>query len=101
MSNNCSLCNSELTSMDTLLGANKLSDGGILCNKCLDKISNINQELLYNLNMFSIGDINSLLQKGKTEPSREMVQTEKNFLHLQNLNYRIYQVKYTNSERER
>lgn len=76
MSNNCSLCNSELTSMDTLLGENKLSDGGVLCNKCLDKISNINQELLYNLNLFSIADINNLIQKGKIEPVQEIVKAE-------------------------
>ncbi|UEQ77620.1 PH domain-containing protein [Chryseobacterium arthrosphaerae] len=82
MSNNCSLCNAELTSMDTLLGANNLSDGGILCNKCLDKISNLNQELLYNLNTFSIGDINSLLQKGKTESVVPIAQAEQNLPSL-------------------
>ncbi|RTZ46488.1 DUF4428 domain-containing protein [Chryseobacterium arthrosphaerae] len=82
MSNNCSLCNAELTSMDTLLGANRLSDGGILCNKCLDKISNLNQELLYNLNTFSIGDINSLLQKGKTESVVPIIQSEQNLPSL-------------------
>lgn len=76
MSNNCSLCNSELTSMDTLLGVNKLSDGGVLCNKCLDKISNINQELLYNLNLFSIADINNLIQRGKAAPAQEIVKAE-------------------------
>ncbi|KFF74384.1 hypothetical protein HX13_09425 [Chryseobacterium sp. P1-3] len=49
--------------MDTLLGENKLSDGGVLCNRCLDKASNVNQELLYNLSNFSIEDIKSLLDK--------------------------------------
>lgn len=67
MSNTCALCNAELTSIDTLLGENKLSDGGNLCNKCLDKVSSINQELLYNLSRFSIEDIKSLVQNGKTE----------------------------------
>lgn len=95
MSNNCSLCNSELTSMDTLLGVNKLSDGGVLCNKCLDKISNINQELLYNLNMFSIDDINNLLQKGSAEPAQEVMKVEQNLPVLtesepQNISGEVY-----------
>ncbi|MDR3022923.1 PH domain-containing protein [Chryseobacterium sp.] len=68
MSNNCALCKTELTSMDTLLGANKLSDGNVLCNKCLNETSNINEELLYNLNKFSIDDINEMLKREKTEP---------------------------------
>ncbi len=78
MSNNCSFCNTELTSMDTLLGANALSDGGILCNKCLDKLSNINQESLYNLNKFSIQDIHDMLRTGKTEPVQPLIITEQN-----------------------
>ncbi|PIF46119.1 PH (Pleckstrin Homology) domain-containing protein [Chryseobacterium sp. 52] len=71
MGNICALCNAELTSIDTLLGENKLSDGGNLCNKCLDKVSSIHQELLYNLNAFSINDIKSLVQTGKIEPETE------------------------------
>lgn len=68
MSNICALCSAELTSIDTLLGENKLSDGGNLCNKCLDKVSSIHQELLYNLNTFSIRDIKSLVETGKIQP---------------------------------
>lgn len=67
MSNTCSLCDTELTSMDTLLGENKLSDGGVLCNKCLDKISYINQEVLYNLNQFNIDDIHRIIQDKNSE----------------------------------
>jgi len=67
MSNNCALCKTELTSMDTLLGANKLSDGNVLCNKCLNQTSNINEELLYNLNKFSIDDINEMLKTENKE----------------------------------
>ncbi|NML70141.1 hypothetical protein HHL23_10070 [Chryseobacterium sp. RP-3-3] len=74
MSNTCALCNAELTSIDTLLGENKLSDGGNLCNKCLDKVSSTHQELLYNLNAFSINDIKSLVQTGKIEPETEQLQ---------------------------
>ncbi|SIS29136.1 Short C-terminal domain-containing protein [Chryseobacterium joostei] len=76
MSNNCSLCKAELTSMDTLLGENKLADGGVLCNKCLDKISYINQELLYNLNKFSIDDINSMIENKKEEQNQPVVVEE-------------------------
>lgn len=76
MSNNCSLCKTELTSMDTLLGENKLADGGVLCNKCLDKISYINQELLYNLNKFSIADINSMIENKNGEQNQPVVVEE-------------------------
>ncbi|WP_223607655.1 PH domain-containing protein [Chryseobacterium sp. OSA05B] len=68
MSNICALCSAELTSIDTLLGENKLSDGGNLCNKCLDKVSSTHQELLYNLNTFSIRDIKSLVETGEIQP---------------------------------
>lgn len=67
MTNNCAFCKAELTSMDTLLGANTLSDGNVLCNKCLNKVSDINDELLYDLNKFSIHDINEMLSKEKSE----------------------------------
>lgn len=75
MSNNCSLCGAELTPMDTLLGENKLSDNGVLCNRCLDKASTINQELLYNLH-FSIEDIKNLLKKASANPIHPLEKTE-------------------------
>lgn len=78
MSNNCALCTTELTSMDTLLGANKLSDGNVLCNKCLNKVTDINDELLYNLNKFSINDINTMLSAEKTEAVQAVITTESN-----------------------
>lgn len=79
MSNNCALCKTELTSMDTLLGANKLSDGNVLCNKCLNKTSDINEELLYNLNKFSIDNINEMLKTEITEPVLPVAVVEQNF----------------------
>ncbi|WP_284460349.1 PH domain-containing protein [Chryseobacterium sp.] len=78
MSNNCALCNTELTSMDTLLGANKLSDGNVLCNKCLNNASNINDELLYKLNTFSIDDINEMMNTAKTETVQTLAVTGQN-----------------------
>ena len=78
MSSNCSLCRTELTSMDTLLGENKLSDGGILCNKCLDKISYINQEVLYNLSKFSIDDIVNIVENRKTEQNQPVILKDEN-----------------------
>ncbi|WP_426478828.1 PH domain-containing protein [Chryseobacterium sp. CBSDS_008] len=67
MSNNCALCKAELTSMDMLLGANKLSDGNIVCNKCLNIATDINEELLYNLNKFSIEDVRQMLDSERQE----------------------------------
>lgn len=78
MSNTCALCNTELTSMDTLLGANKLSDDNVLCNKCLNKVSDINDELLYNLNKFSINDIHEMLNADKTVAVQALAATEQN-----------------------
>ncbi|CAI8807946.1 SHOCT domain-containing protein [Chryseobacterium sp. IT-36CA2] len=78
MSNNCALCNTELTSMDTLLGANTLSDGNVLCNKCLNKVSDINEELLYNLNKFSLNDINKMLNEEKNETVQTIMIAEQN-----------------------
>ncbi|MDQ0594021.1 hypothetical protein QFZ37_002390 [Chryseobacterium ginsenosidimutans] len=72
MSDHCGLCGAEFTSMDTMLGENKLSDGNILCNKCLEKASNINQELLYGLNNFSINDIKRLIENSKVRETGEI-----------------------------
>jgi hypothetical protein len=65
--------------MDTLLGANKLSDGNVLCNKCLNQTSNINEELLYNLNKFSIDDINEMLKTETKEPVLSVAVVGQNF----------------------
>jgi hypothetical protein len=64
--------------MDTLLGENKLSDGGVLCNKCLDKISYINQEVLYNLNQFNIDDIHRIIQNKNTGENPSTVTIQEN-----------------------
>lgn len=72
------MCNTELTSMDKLLGENKLSDDGVLCNKCLDKISYINQEVLYNLNQFSIDDIQRIIQNKNTEQNSLTITEQEN-----------------------
>ncbi|GAA4166536.1 hypothetical protein GCM10022217_40500 [Chryseobacterium ginsenosidimutans] len=67
MNDHCGLCGNKLTSLDTILGENKLSDDNILCNQCLEKASNINQELLYDLHNFNINDIKTLIQDGKID----------------------------------
>ncbi len=64
MNDHCGLCGNTLTSIDRMLGENKLSDGNVLCNTCLDKASNINQELLYNLHSFNIHDLQNLIKSG-------------------------------------
>lgn len=65
MNNHCGLCGKELTSIDMMLGENKLSDGNIICNSCLEIASVLNEELLSDLHRFSLKDIESLLQNGE------------------------------------
>lgn len=64
MNTNCALCGIPLTSMDTVLGENKLSDGGILCNKCLNKATNINKDLVYDLVNYSLVQIRDIVLGG-------------------------------------
>lgn len=65
MNNHCGLCGKELTSIDTMLGENKLSDGNIICNSCLEKASAMNEELLSDLHRFSLKDLENLLHNGE------------------------------------
>lgn len=65
MSTICALCGNPLTSMDTLLGENKLSDGQILCNKCLNDATNVNKELVNNLGSYNLAEIRGILLQGK------------------------------------
>ncbi|NPA10051.1 MAG: hypothetical protein GXO46_13765 [Chlorobi bacterium] len=73
MNNHCGLCGKELTSIDMMLGENKLSDANIICNSCLEKASVLNEELLSDLHRFSLKDIESLLQNGEIV-QRETIQ---------------------------
>lgn len=73
MNNHCGLCGKELTSIDMMLGENKLSDGNIICNSCLEKASVLNEKLLSDLHRFSLKDIESLLQNGEIV-QRETIQ---------------------------
>ncbi|MFY7843916.1 PH domain-containing protein [Chryseobacterium gambrini] len=65
MNDHCGLCGKELTSIDTMLGENKLSDGNIICNSCLEKASAMNEELLSDLHRFSLKDLEDLLHNGE------------------------------------
>ncbi|WP_428068938.1 PH domain-containing protein [Chryseobacterium gambrini] len=65
MNDHCGLCGKKLTSIDTMLGENKLSDGNIICNSCLEKASAMNEELLSDLHRFSLKDIENLLHNGE------------------------------------
>lgn len=73
MNGHCGLCGNILTSIDRMLGENKLSDGNVLCNTCLEKASTLNQELLYDLNRFSIHDIKKLMQNGTVMTDADQV----------------------------
>lgn len=65
MNNHCGLCGKKLTSIDTMLGENKLSDGNIICNSCLEKASAMNEVLLSDLHRFSLKDLENLLHNGE------------------------------------
>ncbi|WP_394666105.1 PH domain-containing protein [uncultured Chryseobacterium sp.] len=65
MNNICGLCGTPLTSMDTLLGENKLADNHILCNKCLNEASNINKDVVNNLQQFFLPEIRGIILQGK------------------------------------
>lgn len=86
MNTECALCKTSLTPMDTLLGENKLSDDGALCNQCLDKASSINQELLSDLKKFSLADIKNLIEKGQMQPVIIDEQEEINTFRAENQN---------------
>ncbi|MDR6923581.1 PH domain-containing protein [Chryseobacterium sp. 2987] len=70
MNTECALCGTLLTSMDTLLGENKLSDGGILCNKCLNKVTNINKDLVYDLINYNVIQIKEIFQNSNIEEEK-------------------------------
>lgn len=63
----CALCGTPLTSMDTLLGENKLSDGSILCNKCFNKATNINKELVNTIGNFNLPEVRGIILSGKVD----------------------------------
>ena len=65
MNNICGLCGTPLAPMDTLLGENKLADGDILCNKCLNQATNLNKDIVNNLNQFFLPEIRGIILQGK------------------------------------
>lgn len=65
MNNICGLCGTPLTSMDTLLGENKLADGHILCNKCLNQATEINKDVAGNLKQLFLPEIRGIILQGK------------------------------------
>ncbi len=65
MNNICGLCGTPLTSMDTLLGENKLADGHILCNKCLNQATEINKDVAGNLGQLFLPEIRGIILQGK------------------------------------
>lgn len=67
MKDYCVICGKALTALDHMLGENRLSDGHLLCNSCLEKASSVHQELLEHLDRFSSNDIRNLLENGAPE----------------------------------
>lgn len=67
MNTQCALCGTVLTSMDTLLGENKLADGGILCNKCLNAATAVNKDLVSDLMKYNIMQIRNMVPANEVE----------------------------------
>ena len=76
MNTDCALCGLPLTSMDTLLGENKLSDGGALCNKCLNKATNINKDLVSDLANYSLVQIRDIVLRENMEEEEDQIEPE-------------------------
>ncbi|KMQ64928.1 hypothetical protein ACM46_12030 [Chryseobacterium angstadtii] len=76
MNTECALCITPLTAMDTLLGENKLADGGILCNKCLNKATNVNKDLVSDLANYSIVQIRNMVLTDAGEEKEEVEKVE-------------------------
>ncbi|WP_228452181.1 PH domain-containing protein [Chryseobacterium sp. c4a] len=74
MNTSCALCVTPLTIMDTVLGENKLSDGGILCNKCLNKATAVNSDLVNSLINYSLIEIRDLVWSASIEETEEVVE---------------------------
>lgn len=72
MNTSCALCEIPLSPMDTILGENKLSDGGILCNRCLNKATAINKDLVNNLINYSLTEIRDLVWSESIEEVEEI-----------------------------
>lgn len=72
MNTSCALCRTPLSLMDTVLGENKLSDGGILCNKCLNKATGINKDLVHGLINYSLAEIRDLVWGESMEEVEEI-----------------------------
>ncbi|MEG0925222.1 PH domain-containing protein [Chryseobacterium sp.] len=76
MNTNCALCGNPLTPMDTVLGENKLADGGILCNKCLNKATSINKDLVYDLGNYSLVQVRDIVLGESIEEKEEEIELE-------------------------
>lgn len=57
----CSLCEAELTEND-LVKVNRLADGNILCNNCLERVGAINEYVLYNLEWNTLSHIHEIIK---------------------------------------
>ncbi|UKB81894.1 PH domain-containing protein [Chryseobacterium sp. MEBOG06] len=66
----CALCGTPLTATDTLVGKNKLADGGYLCAGCFTKAVNINRDLINNLDQFYFAEITGMFLKSKIDASQ-------------------------------
>lgn len=66
----CALCGTPLTSVDMLVGKNKLADGGYLCAECFNKATTINRDLINNLDQFYFAEVTGMFLKNKIDASQ-------------------------------
>jgi DNA segregation ATPase FtsK/SpoIIIE-like protein len=59
--------------MDTAAGENKLADGHLLCNKCLNQAAALNKEVLTHLSQFFLPEIRGIILQGKIGGSEHPV----------------------------
>ncbi|WP_294198380.1 PH domain-containing protein [uncultured Chryseobacterium sp.] len=69
----CGLCGNPLTLMDTAAGENKLADGHLLCNSCLNQAAALNKDVINNLNEFFLPEIRGIILQGKIGVSENPV----------------------------
>ncbi|GAB6120424.1 TM2 domain-containing protein [Dysgonomonas termitidis] len=74
--NRCVLCTEYLDSANiTNIKHNILKDNGVVCDKCLKKINDVNPKIAMGLNNFHLEHIKNLLQKSDLRSTRVAINT--------------------------
>ncbi|GEN74772.1 hypothetical protein CHA01nite_05120 [Chryseobacterium hagamense] len=62
--------------MDTAAGENKLADGHLLCNSCLNRAASLNRDVINNLSQFFLPEIRGIILQGKIGISEHPVSSD-------------------------